>query len=402
MKSGSALHQYIIVTLSYWAFTLTDGALRMLVLFFFHNLGYSPLQIASLFLLYEFFGIVTNLYGGWLATRIGLNYTLQIGLALQVIALAMLTVDPSMLTLVYVMAAQALSGIAKDLNKMSAKSSIKLLVAEDQQGILYRWVATLTGSKNTLKGLGFFLGGGLMTVFGFRGGLIFMMLLLITTLIITWGRLDSTTSHYKPKFSEVLSKSTRINLLSGARFFLFGSRDIWFVIALPVFLQSQLNWTHLQVGGFMASWIIAYGIVQTLAPVMTHSTYTSPNGLTLLPWAIGLALIPAGIALCLIMGINPTLSLIMGLLLYGAIFAVNSSVHSYLIVAYANKDEVSTDVGFYYMANAAGRLAGTLLSGFIYQQYGLISCLIGSSIMVVLSAIVAAKLPRKILLNKPL
>ena len=241
-----------------------------------------------------------------------------------------------------------------------------------------------------------------MTVFGFRGGLIFMMLLLITTLIITWGRLDSTTSHYKPKFSEVLSKSTRINLLSGARFFLFGSRDIWFVIALPVFLQSQLNWTHLQVGGFMASWIIAYGIVQTLAPVMTHSTYTSPNGLTLLPWAIGLALIPAGIALCLIMGINPTLSLIMGLLLYGAIFAVNSSVHSYLIVAYANKDEVSTDVGFYYMANAAGRLAGTLLSGFIYQQYGLISCLIGSSIMVVLSAIVAAKLPRKILLNKPL
>ncbi len=402
MKSGSALQQYIIVTLSYWAFTLTDGALRMLVLFFFHNLGYSPLQIASLFLLYEFFGIVTNLYGGWLATRIGLNYTLQIGLALQVIALAMLTVDPSMLTLVYVMAAQALSGIAKDLNKMSAKSSIKSLVAEDQQGTLYRWVATLTGSKNTLKGLGFFLGGGLMTVFGFRGGLIFMMLLLITTLIITWGRLDSTTSHYKPKFSEVLSKSTRINLLSGARFFLFGSRDIWFVIALPVFLQSQLNWTHLQVGGFMASWIIAYGIVQTLAPVMTHSTDTSPNGLTLLQWAIGLALIPAGIALCLSMGINPTLSLIMGLLLYGAIFAVNSSVHSYLIVAYANKDEVSTDVGFYYMANAAGRLAGTLLSGFIYQQYGLISCLIGSSTMVVLSAIVAAKLPRKILLNKPL
>lgn len=402
MKSGSALQQYIIVTLSYWAFTLTDGALRMLVLFFFHSLGYSPLQITSLFLLYEFFGIVTNLYGGWLATRIGLNKTLQIGLTLQIVAIAMLAVDPSMLSLLYVMLAQALSGVAKDLNKMSAKSSIKLLVAEDQQSTLYRWVAILTGSKNTLKGLGFFLGGGLMTLFGFRGGLIFMIALLITTLVITWGRLQSSTSHYKPKFSEVLSKNTRINLLSSARFFLFGSRDIWFVIALPVFLQSQLSWTHLQVGGFMASWIIAYGIVQTLAPKITRSTETSPNGLTLLQWAVALALIPAGIALCLSMGVNPALSLIMGLLLYGAIFAVNSSVHSYLIVAYANKDEVSTDVGFYYMANAAGRLAGTLLSGFIYQQFGLISCLIGSSLMVVMSAIVAAKLPRKILLNKPL
>jgi predicted MFS family arabinose efflux permease len=396
MKPASALHQYIIVTLSYWAFTLTDGALRMLVLLFFHGLGYSPLELASLFLLYEFFGIVTNLYGGWLATRIGLNKTLQIGLGLQVVALAMLTVDASMLSLIYVMAAQALSGIAKDLNKMSAKSSIKLLVANDQQKKLYRWIAALTGSKNTLKGLGFFLGGTLITLFGFHGGLIFMILLLALTLLFTWGRLESSTNHYKPKFTEILSKSNSINLLSGARFFLFGSRDIWFVIALPVFLQTQLSWTHLQVGGFMASWVIAYGIVQALTPNITGSRNHSLSGLAPWLWATGLALIPASIALSLSMGVSPTLSLVIGLMIYGAVFAINSSIHSYLIIAYAESDSVSTDVGFYYMANAAGRLAGTLLSGIVYQQYGLVYCLVVSSLMVALSAIIASRLPRAI------
>lgn len=396
MKLSSAVKQYITVTLSYWAFTLTDGALRMLVLFFFYGLGYSPLEIASLFLLYEFFGIVTNLYGGWLATRIGLNSTLQIGLALQILALGMLAVDPSILSLVYVMAAQAISGIAKDLNKMSAKSSIKLLVTEEQQGRLYRWVAALTGSKNTLKGLGFFLGGALMTTLGFRGGLVAMILLLLVTLIITWGRLQSPTTPYKPKFTETLSKSRPINLLSSARFFLFGSRDIWFVVALPVFLQSQLDWTHLQVGSFMASWIIGYGVIQAITPSITGSRENkSSANPTLLPWAMGLALIPASIAICLWLGFNTTYSLVLGLLVYGAIFAINSSVHSFLIIAYAERDKVSTDVGFYYMANAAGRLTGTLLSGFIYQQQGLVSCLIGSSVMVVISAIIAARLPHQ-------
>ena len=396
MKSGSAVQQYITVTLSYWAFTLTDGALRMLVLFFFHGLGYSPLEIASLFLLYEFFGIVTNLYGGWLATRIGLNSTLQIGLGLQIFALAMLAVDPSLLSLVYVMVAQAISGIAKDLNKMSAKSSIKLLVAEDQQATLYRWVAALTGSKNTLKGLGFFLGGALMTTLGFRGGLVAMILLLLTTLALTWGRLQSSTTDYKPKFTETLSKSRPINLLSSARFFLFGSRDIWFVVALPLYLQSQLNWAHLEVGSFMASWIIGYGLIQAIAPRITGSKgAVSDHSSTLVPWAIGLALIAACIALSLWIGLNPTYSLILGLLVYGAIFAVNSSLHSFLIIAYAQRAKVSTEVGFYYMANAAGRLTGTLLSGFIYQQQGLISCLLGASLMVVLSAIIAAKLPQQ-------
>lgn len=394
MMPSSAVQQYITVTLSYWAFTLTDGALRMLVLLFFHGLGYSPLEIASLFLLYEFFGMVTNLYGGWLATRIGLNLTLQIGLLLQILALAMLTVDSTLLSVVYVMAAQALSGIAKDLNKMSAKSSIKLLLADDQQNALYRWVARLTGSKNTLKGLGFFLGGGLMATVGFRGGLIAMIVLLSITLIASWGRLESGTTSYKPKFTQLLSKSRPINLLSAARFFLFGSRDIWFVVALPVFLHSQLQWTHLGVGTFMASWIIGYGVVQALAPGITEgSRGQAPRGFNLLWWGVWLSVIPIAIALCLWLYLDPAYSLIIGLIIYAAVFAINASIHSFLIVAYAERDSVATDVGFYYMANAAGRLAGTLLSGMIFQQYGLIHCLLGSAIMVAFSALIAAKLP---------
>lgn len=395
MANHSASQQYITITLSYWVFTLTDGALRMLVLFFFHNLGYTPLELASLFILYEFFGMVTNLYGGWLATRIGLNVSLQIGLGLQILALGMLTVEPSMLSVTYVMMAQAISGIAKDLNKMSAKSSVKLLVDDSQQGKLYRWVALLTGSKNSLKGLGFFLGGALMTSVGFRHSLWLMMAVLAVALLLSCILLERQTTSYKPKFSQILSKSEPINILSAARFFLFGSRDIWFVVALPVFLHSQLQWQHLQIGGFMAIWIIAYGIVQALAPRITQrNNQSSASGSTLMIWVVYLTVIPSLIALCLSQGLDANIVLIFGLLVYGAVFAINSSLHSYLIVAYAQRQSVSADVGFYYMANAAGRLVGTLLSGLVYQQYGIISCLLVSSAMVAISTIFTTKLPR--------
>ena len=395
MAPNPAAKQYLTITLSYWAFTLTDGALRMLVLFFFHGLGYSPIELASLFILYEFFGILTNLYGGWLATRIGLNTSLHIGLALQILALGMLTVDPSMLSLVYVMIAQAVSGIAKDLNKMSAKSSIKLLLSDNQQTKLYRWVALLTGSKNSLKGLGFFLGGFLMTTLGFASSLHALMALLAITLVLSLLFLKPQKTSYKPKFSESLSKSRDINLLSGARFFLFGSRDIWFVIALPVFLQSQLQWTHLQVGSFMACWVIGYGLVQALAPKITSNyQQQTPTGFGLTSWVAKLAFIPALIAAGLIYGLDPAIILIAGLLTYGVVFAINSSIHSFLIVAFSKRDSVSTDVGFYYMANAAGRLSGTLLSGLIYQQQGLVACLAVSSAMVIISTILSAKISR--------
>jgi predicted MFS family arabinose efflux permease len=395
MTLPSTQKHYLTITLSYWAFTLTDGALRMLVLFFFHGLGYTPLELASLFILYEFFGILTNLYGGWLATRIGLNTLLYIGLGLQILALGMLTVEPSMLSLVYVMMAQALSGIAKDLNKMSAKSSIKLLLTDNQKTTLYRWVALLTGSKNSLKGLGFFLGGFLMATLGFANSLYALMALLAATLILSLIFLQVQKTAYKPKFTETLSKSRDINLLSAARFFLFGSRDIWFVVALPVFLQSQLQWTHLEVGSFMACWVIGYGLVQALAPKITgNNQQQTPGGSALTSWVAKLALIPALIAAGLAYGLNSALLLIIGLLIYGGIFAINSSIHSFLIVAFSQRDSVATDVGFYYMANAAGRLVGTLLSGFIYQQQGLAACLVISSIMVIISAVLSAKITR--------
>ena len=362
MSLHSASNQYLTITLSYWAFTLTDGALRMLVLLFFHNLGYTPIELASLFILYEFFGIITNLYGGWLATRIGVTRCLHIGLGLQILALGMLTVDASMLSLIYVMIAQAVSGIAKDLNKMSAKSSIKLLVNDNQQTKLYRWVALLTGSKNSLKGLGFFLGGFLMANLGFGNSLQALMALLAITLLLSLIFLQSQTTSYKPKFTETLSKSRDINLLSAARLFLFGSRDIWFVVALPVFLQSQLQWTHLQVGSFMACWVIGYGFIQAIAPKITgRNQQQTPRGSVLTSWVTRLAVIPALIAGALVYGLDPAMVLIIGLLIYGGVFAINSSIHSFLIVAFSKRDSVSADVGFYYMANAAGRLTGTLL-----------------------------------------
>ena len=381
--------QYTVVTASYWAFTLSDGALRMLVVLFFHELGYSPLEVASLFILYEFFGMVTNLFGGWLASRIGLNMTMSAGLFLQIAALAMLLAEPSMLTIPYVMLAQALSGIAKDLNKMSAKSSIKALVKDD--GGLYRWVALLTGSKNTLKGAGFFLGGALLAAWGFRGAITTLLILLITAFVLSAILLEQRAgvASFKPKFLDIFSKSAAINRLSAARFFLFASRDIWFVVALPVYLQSQLGWTYLAVGSLLAGWMIAYGAIQALAPRITGS---KPDGSSAYIWAAILTLLPTAIGLALLFERHIQTVLVLGLLIFGAVFAINSSVHSYLIVAWARQDGVSLDVGFYYMANAAGRLVATILSGLIYQQWGLAACLFGSAVFVLCSALLARKL----------
>jgi predicted MFS family arabinose efflux permease len=387
--------QYICVTLSYWAFTLTDGALRMLVLLFFHGLGYSPIEIASLFLLYEFFGMVTNLYGGWLATRIGLTRTLQIGLVVQILSLIMLLKDASALTVAYVMLAQALSGIAKDLSKMSAKSSIKALVPDQAQSQLYRWIALLTGSKNALKGLGFFLGGALLAWFGFQTTIVFLVALLIMVLAIGFFILETNSdkASYKPKLRDSLVKTDRINRLSAARMFLFCARDIWFVVALPVFLQSQLAWSYIEVGSLMAAWVIGYGAVQTLAPRITSLNGALANGAALFKWASLLFIAPCLMAAGLYAGLNPSAVVIVGLVFFGLLFAVNSSLHSYLIVAYAKHDSVSLDVGFYYMANAGGRLLGTILSGLIYQQYGLTCCLLMSALMIAASGLIARQLP---------
>lgn len=394
-----ALQQYITVTLSYWGFTITDGALRMLVVLYFHQLGYSPFEVASLFLFYEFFGIVTNLFGGWLAARTGLNTTLHIGLLLQILALTMLLIDPAYLSVLYVMAAQAISGIAKDLNKMTAKSSIKLLVPETRQSQLYRWIALLTGSKNALKGAGFFLGAVLLSSIGFRGALLVLLSGLTMVCVLSFLLLDrgAGKTTYVPKFRDMLSKSAALNRLSAARLFLFGARDIWFVVALPVYLQSQLGWSHTGVGGFLALWIIGYGGEQSIAPKITGTRSSqAPDGRTAWHWALPLCVIPGLIAMALgFTDISEQVILIGGLLVFGFVFAINSSVHSFLIVAYARQDGVSLDVGFYYMANAAGRLAGTVLSGLIYQWQGLAACLAASSCFLIITLLVSLCLPHR-------
>ncbi len=401
MSMQAALRHYVLITGNYWAFTLTDGALRMLVLLHFHQLGYTPLQIAALFLFYEIFGVITNLVGGWLGARIGLNRTMNIGLALQVIALAALALPTQWLSVPLVMAAQGLSGIAKDLNKMSAKSSVKLLLASGstaaaQQATLYQWVARLTGSKNALKGVGFFLGALLLTAFGFRTAVLAMAALLLLIWIASLLLLpaDLGKAKAKPKFRQLFSASGPVNVLSAARLFLFAARDVWFVVALPVFFSSELGWSFWQVGGFLAGWVILYGIVQALAPAITaRRPHQLPGGGAAAGWAAALSVLPLLMAAGLYAGADAQTLLIGGLLGFALLFAINSSLHSYLIVAYAREDGVSLDVGFYYMSNAAGRLAGTLLSGWIYQRHGLAACLLVAGLFVAAAALIALRLP---------
>ena len=407
LRQLTALQQYVIVTANYWAFTLTDGALRMLVVFHFHELGYSTLEIAFLFLFYEFFGIVTNLYGGWLGARFGLRLTLWSGTLMQVAALLMLipVADswPKWWSVAYVMVAQAISGIAKDLNKMSAKSAIKTVVAETPEdpgkgeSQLFRWVAILTGSKNALKGVGFFLGGLLLATIGFNAAVgamaagLFLAFLLTLVLPADIGRMKQ-----KPGFSALLSKSRGINVLSLARFFLFGARDVWFVVALPVFLQAALGWRFWEVGGFMGLWVIGYGIVQGSAPALRRSWGSSaPPGVAAVAfWSGLLTAIPALIAIALWREVaHPGVAVVVGLAAFGVVFAMNSSIHSYMILAYTEAEDVSLNVGFYYMANAAGRLLGTVLSGALFLVGGLPACLWTSALLVGLAFAASTRLP---------
>jgi len=406
-KGLSALQQYAIVTANYWAFTLTDGALRMLVVFHFHELGYSTLEIAFLFLFYEFFGIITNLYGGWLGARFGLRLTLWSGTLMQVAALLMLipVADtwPKWWSVAYVMVAQAISGIAKDLNKMSAKSAIKTVVPETPddhsqgESQLFQWVAILTGSKNALKGVGFFLGGLLLTTIGFNAAVgamaagLFLAFLLTLVLPADIGRMKQ-----KPGFTALFSKSRGINVLSLARFFLFGARDVWFVVALPVFLQQALGWRFWEVGGFMGLWVIGYGIVQGSAPALRRSWgQSAPPGVAAVKfWSALLTAIPALIAIALWREVaHPGVAVVAGLAAFGVVFAMNSSIHSYMILAYTEAEDVSLNVGFYYMANAAGRLLGTVLSGALFLVGGLQACLWSSALLVALAFAASTGLP---------
>ena len=394
------LRNYILVTAAYWTDTLADGASRMLVLFYFYQLGYTPFEIASLFLFYELFGIITNLVGGWLAARFGLKATLFMGLGTQIVALSLLGFAPqAWLVVPYVMAAQALSGIAKDLTKMSSKSAVKLVVPEGSESSLYKWVAVLTGSKNALKGVGFFLGGLLLTLVGFQTAMLMLAGMVLTALVVTSTLMHGGlgTVDAKAKFRHMFSNNRAVNLLAAARIFLFASRDVWFVVGLPVYLSSVLGWSFWEVGSFLAVWVIGYGAVQAAAPRFVKKQMEGeghePDGGTATWLAFVLAAFPAGIAIALATDFDPGTVLVTGLIAFGVIFAMNSAVHSYLILSYAESDKVAMNVGFYYMANAGGRLVGTVLSGLLYQWQGLEACLWASSSFVVAAGLISLLLP---------
>ena len=402
---------YLAVTAAYWAFMLTDGALRMLVLLHFHTLGFSPVQLAYLFVLYEIAGVVTNLSAGWLAARFGLTSTLYAGLALQIAALvALAQLDPGWAlgaSVAYVMLVQGASGVAKDLAKMSSKSAVKLL-APERQGGLFRWVALLTGSKNAVKGLGFFLGAAALALFGFVPSVLGMAALLALILAAIALRMPSglPAGRKDAAFREVVSKNPNVNWLSAARVFLFGARDVWFVVGLPVYFYAVLSdgtaagnrAAFFMIGGFMAVWIILYGAVQAAAPRMLGAARRPAEDLVIAArgWVAALACLPALLAALVWAAGAPgpwlTAAVVAGLFLFGFLFAVNSSLHSYLILAFTDARRVTMDVGFYYMANAAGRLLGTLLSGLTYQLGGLALCLATAAAMLIASRIAAGRL----------
>jgi MFS family permease len=395
VTAPNPIRAYAAVTAAYWAFMLSDGALRMLVLLHFNGLGFSPVQLAWLFLLYELAGIVTNLAAGWLAARFGLAATLYSGLALQIGALlALAQLDPGWgiaASVVFVMVVQGVSGVAKDLAKMSSKSAVKLLAPEGE-GTLFRWVAALTGSKNAVKGLGFFMGAALLALAGFEAAVLGMAGVLAAILLsVVLFLPDGLPGRMKGEeaWGGWRSKDRRVNRLSLARLFLFGARDVWFVVGIPVYFQAVLSdgtaegrrETFFLIGGFLALWIMAYGLVQGLTPRLLGARGLSLAETTerAVAWAGRLVPIPVLLALAAWLAGGPsaalTATLVAGLLIFGAVFAVNSSLHSYLILAFGNAGRITRDVGFYYMANAAGRLTGTLLSGLSYQLGGLPLCL---------------------------
>lgn len=406
-----SLSAYVAVTAAYWAFMLTDGALRMLVLLHFHTLGFSPVQLAYLFVLYEVAGMATNLAAGWIAARFGLTSTLYAGLGLQVVALLALTqLDPSWavgVSVAFVMCVQGASGVAKDLAKMSSKSAVKLL-APATAGGLFRWVAVLTGSKNVVKGLGFLLGAVLLATFGFIWAVLGMAAVLAVILVAVALFMPAGLPRGRKgaKFSEVFSKSANVNWLSVARVFLFGARDVWFVVGIPIYFYAVLSdgtedgnrAAFFMIGTFMAVWVILYGLVQVSAPRILRAASRPESDLIRAAqvWAGILFLVPAALTGAVLVSSGPdlwlTMTLVVGLLVFGAIFAVNSALHSYLILAFSRSERVTMDVGFYYMANAGGRLIGTLLSGLTYQAGGLALVLGTAAVMVALSALASGRL----------
>lgn len=387
---------FLVISTPYLCFTITDGALRILCLLKFHQLGFSPFQIASLFIFYEIAGVFTNFLGGWMGSVFGINRALLLGISIQVIALSALSLENTWQSILWVMLLQGLAGIAKDLIKVGSKSSLKVILPQNQDNTLFKWVSLLTGSKNALKGIGFLLGGLLLGSIGFKHSLLLLAALLFILTLPTFFVLPKHIgkAKKKPSPTHLFSKPTPLKILSLARFFLFASRDIWFVISLPIFIQTQFNWNVEQTSAFLALWVIGYGLIQTIVPKLLPKN-RSKNMPTLSFFTGLISLFPIGIAVAILFNFQIKLVLIVGLAFYNILFAINSILHSYLVLEFSHHDRVSTDVGFYYMANAIGRLTGTLLSGWTFQHYTFSGSLIGAAILLACASIVSLPLPKQ-------
>lgn len=376
---------------AYSILTLSDGALRMLVLFHYYTLGYNALDLAIVFMLYELFGVIINLIGGQLANRVGLLNSMRIGIGLQIITLIALAIPDIIPAPWYVMLFQGFAGIAKDITKISAKSAITTISQHTSHG-LFRIIAAVTGAKNTLKGVGFFVGGLLLVSFDMRTALIVLAVCVGVGMLLTLIVKSAFPAAKTKSIRGLLSPLSTVNRLAAARVFLFGARDVWQAIALPLFVATAPNWGFWQSGSVMALYTIGYGFVQALTPRILASSRTPDGRLTAM-----IAFIPALICVGGAWGAMASElaveSVLIVVLIFSVAFAVNSAVHSFLIAAYAEEGAVSLDIGLYYSANSLGRLFGTLASGWCYLEWGIIGAMIGAGAMFVPAALLAWPLP---------
>jgi hypothetical protein len=420
----AAMHNFYVISLVYLLFTITDTALRVAILLHVNNLGFSAFEISLMFCTYELCGVLTNFAGGILATQIGFQYTLLTGIACQIVSVCLLvpfrdsTVFDQFPTLAgriaYIAFSQCFSGIAKDMVKLSGKSVSKLVIAKEAQSDLFRIVTNITGAKNAVKGTGFFFGTLLLQFAGFQPTLLVLLGLLVLLVPFIWLQLTSALGRSRKQvvWSQVLRKPTEFNLLCVARLFLFSSRDVWFEVVLPIYFRNQLRWESIAVGSFLAGWVIMYGGVQSNTERLALKPLgcRPPTTRHLWPWAGALGVVTIVVALAFSLTVRDrsipiaTTIVVTGLTVYAVVFAVNSSVHSYLVVLLSDHDKVAQDVGFYYMSNALGRFVGILVGGVLFSFYAqandsktedyarsesFAACLWASSVLTILSAIFA-------------
>lgn len=385
-----ALYPFAIISVSYLLFTITDGAVRMIVLLHAYQQQFSALDVAIMFSMYEAAGIITNLAAGMLGARWGIKTTLLWGLTVQLFGLGMLfgwQEDWSKAeAIIYVTASQMLCGVAKDLTKLGGKTVTKLVTPEGKNSSLFKLVSLITGWKNSLKGAGYFLGAATVGVNYYMslGILCGLVVAAMPWAIIGLSNQLGRTRKENVSFSQLFNNNHNINTLSLSRVFLFASRDLWFEVPLPFFLRSAesgIGWSRALTGAFLAIFIIVYGQVQSWTPqvVLQPLRQSPPDKYGAFWWAASLV-VPLSILGGIMLGtgiygpgVDPAPAIVaITVLLYSfcVLFAVNSAIHSYLIVRYAQSDKVAMQVGVYYASNALGRLVGTMLSGVLYTYAG--------------------------------